>query len=672
MILGAAAGRRPSPLRLLAACLALGCVVAGLHLLRPALLARADLAVYDRLLTASPHRAPSGRVVLVEVDERSLAEAGRWPWPRDRVAGLLDRVRTLGAAAVGLDILFAEPDSGGDAPRGVGQAPGESPPLSVRDAALAAALGRGPFVIGYAFTFDRPVDRPCHLRSIGLGRVATGGGLTQVPRAAGVLCSLDPLGVAAASSGFMNASPDADGILRRMPQIVEFGGEVYPSLALATVATVRTGVAARRLGLADRMGRWPVLWLDDREVLLDADGSVLVRFRGPAGTFPRFSAVDVLQDRVPASALSGRIVFVGVSALGLGDTVTTPLGSFLPGVEVHATVADNLLLGDFVRRPPGGTVAELALVLGVAVGVALSVVGLGWRWSLPLALGGGLLLWFGAGWLLGTRGWYISPLFPGLALVGALGIAALHRLVAERARADQSNRQLRTAREMVLHALTSLTETRDFETGAHLVRTSRYARVLGEALASNPRFRGFLTPETIDLIARLAPIHDIGKVGVADRTLRKPGPLSDDEREEMSRHPIYGRDVIVRTEERVGVRDDFLLKLAKEIVYSHHEHWDGTGYPEGLEGEAIPIPGRMVALVDVYDALASARVYKGALPHDEVVQAIVAGRGLQFDPDMVDAFLRIQEEWRRIAIDFADEHDEHAHPPAEGRRLDAV
>jgi putative two-component system response regulator len=213
---------------------------------------------------------------------------------------------------------------------------------------------------------------------------------------------------------------------------------------------------------------------------------------------------------------------------------------------------------------------------------------------------------------------------------------------------------------MVLHALTSLTETRDFETGAHLVRTSRYTRALGEALASYPRFRGFLTPETIDLIARLAPIHDIGKVGVADRTLRKPGPLSDDEREEMSRHPIYGRDVIARTEERVGVRDDFLLKLAKEIVYSHHERWDGTGYPEGLRGEAIPIPGRMVALVDVYDALASARVYKGALPHDEVVQAIVAGRGVHFDPDMVDAFLGIQEEWRRIAIDFADEHDEAA------------
>jgi CHASE2 domain-containing sensor protein len=659
MILGAAAGRGPSPLRLLGACLGLAALLAALHLWRPALLSRADLAVYDWLAVATPLRPPSGRVALVEVDERSLTEAGRWPWPRDRVAALLDRIRALGAASIGLDILFAEADSSGDG----GSAAGGTA-LSPRDAALEAALARGKVVLGYAFTFERPVDRPCRLRSIGLARGA-GGALTRLPRASGVLCSLGPLEAAAASSGFMNASADADGILRRMPQIVELSGEIYPSLALATA---RAGLAADRLALTDPTAGWPALWLGDREIPLDADGSVLVRFRGPAGTFPRVSAIDVLRERAAPDALRGRIVFVGVSALGLGDMVATPLGSFLPGAEVHATVVDNLLQGDFVRRPAGGTVAELALVLVAAVGVALAVLGLGWRWALPLALGGALLLWLGAGWLLGARGWYVSPLFPTLALTGALGFAALHRLVAERARADQSNRQLRTAREMILHALTSLTETRDFETGAHLVRCSRYARALGETLASHPKFRKFLTPETVDLIARLAPIHDIGKVGVADRTLRKPGPFSDDEREEMSRHPIYGRDVIARTEERVGVRDDFLLTLAKEIVYSHHEWWDGSGYPEGLRGEAIPVAGRMVALVDVYDALSSARVYKGALPHDEVVQAIVAERGVHFDPDMVDAFLRIQEDWRRIAIDFADEHEE---PVAEPRGPDA-
>ena len=153
---------------------------------------------------------------------------------------------------------------------------------------------------------------------------------------------------------------------------------------------------------------------------------------------------------------------------------------------------------------------------------------------------------------------------------------------------------------------------------------------------------------------------------MADQTLRKPGPLSDDEREEMSRHPIYGRDVIVRTEERVGVRDDFLLKLAKEIVYSHHERWDGSGYPEACEGRRSPSrDGWSRSSTSTMPCRARGST-RGRSPHDEVVQALVAGRGVQFDPDMVDAFLRIQEDWRRIAIDFADEHEDHAAPEPRG------
>ena len=267
--------------------------------------------------------------------------------------------------------------------------------------------------------------------------------------------------------------------------------------------------------------------------------------------------------------------------------VATPLG--VPGRRRGpGDRGDNLLRGDFVRRPPGSTVAELGSSSPPPWGSQSSVVASGVELDRAALARVGLLLWLGTAWLIGTRGWFVSPLFPTLALPGPRP-RRVQRLVAERARADHSTRQLRTAREMVLHALTSLTETRDFETGAHLVRTSRYTRCCAKRCVPS-EVPDFFTPETIDLIARLAPIHDIGKVGVADRTLRKPGPLSDDERDEMKRHPIYGRDVIVRTEERVGVRDDFLLTLAKQIVYSHHERWDG-GVPGGLRGRRSPSPG---------------------------------------------------------------------------------
>jgi putative two-component system response regulator len=220
----------------------------------------------------------------------------------------------------------------------------------------------------------------------------------------------------------------------------------------------------------------------------------------------------------------------------------------------------------------------------------------------------------------------------------------------------------------VLHALTSLTEIRDQETGAHLLRTQHYIRVLCQALARHPRFREVLTGGTIELLASLAPIHDIGKVGVPDRLLRKPGPLTAEEYAEMRMHPVYGRDVIARAQERVGIGDEDLIRLAKEIVYSHHERWDGMGYPLGLAGDAIPVAGRLIALVDVYDALVSERVYKRGWPHEEVVELILAGRATQFDPDVVDAFFRVREEWRRISIEFADEAEAPGAPRPTGGR----
>jgi len=189
---------------------------------------------------------------------------------------------------------------------------------------------------------------------------------------------------------------------------------------------------------------------------------------------------------------------------------------------------------------------------------------------------------------------------------------------------------------------------RDEETGRHSRRTQQYTRLLAEQLAKDPMFHEQLTPERIDLLARLAPLHDIGKVGVPDRLLNKPGSLTGDEYEEMKKHPARGHEVIVRAERDVGARDDAILAMAKEIVYTHHERWDGSGYPRGLRGPQIPVAGRLMALVDVYDALVSKRVYRDALPQDEAVRIIAEGRGTQFDPAVVDAFLQVASAFKHL------------------------
>jgi putative two-component system response regulator len=182
---------------------------------------------------------------------------------------------------------------------------------------------------------------------------------------------------------------------------------------------------------------------------------------------------------------------------------------------------------------------------------------------------------------------------------------------------------------------------RDAETGRHSRRTQQYARLLAEQLGMHPDFHAYLTRERIDLLSSLAPLHDIGKVGVPDHILNKPGALTDQELVEMRKHPALGRDVILKAEARVGVRDDATLEMVKDIVYTHHERWDGAGYPQGLRGTAIPVAGRVMAVVDVYDAASARTLYRSCLSHDDTVNLIVRGKGTHFDPAVVDAFLAV-------------------------------
>jgi HD-GYP domain-containing protein (c-di-GMP phosphodiesterase class II) len=195
----------------------------------------------------------------------------------------------------------------------------------------------------------------------------------------------------------------------------------------------------------------------------------------------------------------------------------------------------------------------------------------------------------------------------------------------------------------------SLTEVRDAETGRHSRRTQGYARVIAEQLAKHSGFGDYLTADRIDLLSRLAPLHDIGKVGVPDSLLNKPGALTIEEVAEMRKHPAHGRDVILHAEQDVGVPDDAILAMAKDIVYTHHEKWDGTGYPQGLRGAQIPVVGRLMALVDVYDAITTPRPYREPMTHGEAVAFIVSVKGTHFDPAVVDAFLEVASSVERLS-----------------------
>lgn len=207
--------------------------------------------------------------------------------------------------------------------------------------------------------------------------------------------------------------------------------------------------------------------------------------------------------------------------------------------------------------------------------------------------------------------------------------------------------------DVTIIAMAMLAETRDFETGNHIQRTQSYVRVLAERLQQDPRYAAQLSNEAIETITKSAALHDIGKVGIPDRILLKPGRYEPDEFEVMKKHTQIGHDAILRAERVLGTEDSFLA-IAREIAHGHHEKWDGSGYPQGLAGEAIPLSARLMALADVYDALVSRRVYKEGVPHAKAVEIIAEGRGRHFDPEITDLFLAIEDEILGIAQKLAD------------------
>jgi CHASE2 domain-containing sensor protein len=611
-------------------------VTAVLALYRPAAFARLEDAAYDVVLRAAGTTPPHPGVVIVDIDERSLESVGQWPWRRDVIGELLTRLRDAGASVIAIDIMFAEPDRSG-IPRTSATAPATTP-----DEALARAVGNAPVVLGYGLVFDRaaPAKRPCllHPAPLALSQAANVATHTPVFQATGAVCNLPVIAKAATRSGFLNAAPDRDGILRRVPLLAEFDGVVYPGLALSAVSA---SLGAGQLGLHVSTVNASSLSIGERTVPLDGRSNLLLAYRGTKRTFPYFSAGDIMAGKIGAEDVHGKIVFVGTTALGTREVVATPLDTQFVGIEVQATTADNLLQQDFIHRSPFGAALDGGVVVATGIAMAALLAWTGIVGGLLAGVAGVVGLWWGAAALLAGSRLFVSPLWPTVGILASLAAMTLAKIKVERSRADHESRDKTAAQRLMVQTLLSLTETRDAETGRHSRRTQEYARLLAESLATDPAHRSYFTRDRIDLLSSLAPLHDIGKVGISDRILNKPGALDAEELSEMRRHPELGRDVILKAEARVGVRDDATLQLAKDIVYTHHERWDGTGYPQGLHGTDIPAAGRLMAVVDVYDAVRARSLYNSCRSHEDTVAVIVEGKGTHFDPAVVDAFLRV-------------------------------
>ncbi|MBS1160591.1 MAG: Metal-dependent phosphohydrolase, subdomain:CHASE2 [Proteobacteria bacterium] len=642
--------------------LTLTAAVAVLLIVQPRAIREAELRLYDLQLRGRTTAPQSSLPLLVGVDEASLGEYGQWPWPRYRLAQLVERLYQLGAEVVVLDILMPEPDRTSPevilAERQRDRIEHTAAPPLAPDSnsmRLARALGQGNSVLGYYLDFSGTVAPAGQVPGLalpeGVTLVSRPGVRAGWPQGNGEIRSRPQLVAAARAEGFTNALHDFDGILRRVPLLLPQADGERLSLALAAVLLA---TPERQLHLL-REGQETVLAWRGRRIPLDEQGNLLLDFRGEVRPFPYLSARNILHDETPGLDLRGRIVLVGAWAKGIGDVHQIPSGRAVHGLEVHATIIDNLLAGSFIVRPVWARGAELLAVLLLGMGLTLLLSRAGFRLSL-LALPLSLAACYGASSLLLIRqGLYLSPLLPMLAAVVITSVLSLLKYGIEVRKVQQRTRELLDAHDSIIIGMSALAEARDQETGRHLLRTQRYVGLLARQLSSTPKY-AYLQANDIDLLAKSAPLHDIGKVGIPDSILHKPGKLTEAEFQIMRTHPLIGAEALTRVVAGGGhpERNRF-LNYARQMIESHHERWDGAGYPHHLRGEEIPLPGRLMALADVYDALVSRRVYKEGMSHQEVRAFIVDNAGSHFDPDVVAAFVATEASFIAVASQYADD-----------------
>ncbi len=642
----------------------LGVVAAVLVLLGPESLRRFDRLVYDFMLHGLGQKPAHPKVLIVDIDEKSLSRYGQWPWPRHLVARLLNTIRDGQPDGVGVDILFAEPDRSSlkFISQDLQTYLGDTVDLTAlpkemldHDWALSQVVQRGLFSLGVMFSFDGNGRTTGPLPDSGISVTVVkrhSGGQSFFPVAESFVATLPQLAQAAEGLGFFNAVPDTDGTLRRVPLLIRHQDVYYPSFALTTYLLAQK----KKSVTVDSSYTWfHSVQAAGTDIPVDQHGFAAIRFRGPAKTYPYISAADVLDGTVSAQVFHSRIVFVGSSVEGLKDSHVTSVDRHMPGVEVHATMVGALFDGDFISLPVWTDVLQaagalLAVVLATVMIVQLSI------WAAGVTLLGIICAIIGSSIALLTRYQvFLSPVPITIAVVFSFTLLSLIRFRSEELRLVHRERQLAAAKDCAIVGWASLAETRDTETGNHIFRTQKYIRAMAEFLLEHKQVDYRLQPKDVDLLFKSSPLHDVGKVGVPDAILLKPGRLTPAEFEEMKKHTVYGAEALAKAESASGLTDETsFLKTAREIALTHHERWDGSGYPYGLKGKAIPLSGRLMALADVYDALISERVYKKAMSHEEAVRIIRSSSGSHFDPEIVALFEIIEHVFRTISQEHAD------------------
>ncbi|NTV50634.1 MAG: CHASE2 domain-containing protein [Geobacteraceae bacterium] len=418
--------------------LAVSSVIIAAYLVHPAFINTINNKTTDAVMAFSPSNPATSSVEIVDIDEKSLATYGQWPWPRFRLASLLQKVSESGAASISLDILLAEPDrtSPSNWQSTIGSELGyhidiSKVPANARDhdRYLADTLALGTFILGYEFLFGdvTHVAQACRLHPLNVVWMNNSDAMqaqADIYKAHNVVCNLPMFSNAVPNSGFLNAVPDPDGVLRRVPLLIQFKDRLYPSFALATLMqskkSTQVHIVQNKNGILD-------LVVDKAAIPIDKLGNMRINFSRRTGAAQRISAGDILEGLVPPDGLKGKIVLIGSSAAGLTQMYQTPGQPVCTHVGVHAQILENMVSGQFVIRPQEFLVWEAILGLIITVMLCFSIVKMGIVGSAATGVASLLGMWVGMGAIFQANGYLFSPLLPSVLILLNYAILTIYK-----------------------------------------------------------------------------------------------------------------------------------------------------------------------------------------------------------------------------------------------------
>lgn len=608
-----------------------------------------DWKLYDLFQGYLPEKQAASQIVLIDIDDQTLAATGQWPWPRYRIGAALQAILEGRPAIVLVDFLLSEKDRSSlnnikeQYRREFGLDIGfQGVPegFDDNDGYLAQVIDQSPVVLASVLTQNQNVSQTLCLKQPLAS--ATAQTTLHLENHSGVICPLDEFTISSAATGIINSTIDRDGLIRRIPLLVQHKDNIYPSLALAGVATL----AGDNIEFGENAhGNLLNVW--GREIPIGRNGTALLNFRGKGRSYRTIPAVQLLNGQIDPASFVGKIVIIGASATALNDIVSTHLDPAFPGSEAHAVIIDNILNGDVLSIPEwsGWAEAFTIMLIGILIAVLVVFATPSRYFSATLVLI--VLLVAGSLSLFSTTRIYLSPYLSLINLGVVFAAVTLSKYYASEKRLAMVMKAISRANQSIIESMAAVAEMRDPETGGHIVRTQNYVRVLARHLQGKKHFRKKISDEYIEYLAAAAPLHDIGKVGISDLILLKPDKLTAEEFGTMKTHTTVGGELVEQAARRVGASP--YLKIASAIAMSHHEKWDGSGYPQGLKGDDIPLSARIMAVADVFDALSQKRVYKAAMSYEQTISIITGDSGTHFDPLVIEGFQEIIQEFIEIA-----------------------